>query len=114
MAFRVEDARELLELAASMGTNGAMHVQGWDWGPAGVDVADHDQPTLKSECKNVGEYHWVGGARYVARCMLTGEPSLIQPEHALHLLEDMNACHESQQTGRRVEVKSTFKWPIFG
>lgn len=97
-----------------MGTQGAMHLQGWDWGPAGVDIADHDEPILRTESKKPGDYHWVGGASYVAKCLLTGEKSLIQPEHAVHVLEVMNACHESQRTGKRVEVKSTFKWPIFG
>jgi hypothetical protein len=24
----------------------------------------------------------------------------------------MNACHESQRTGKRVTVESTFKWPL--
>ena len=35
-------------------------------------------------------------------------------EHALHVLEVMNACHQSQQTGRRIAVETSFKWPIFG
>jgi hypothetical protein len=37
---------------------------------------------------------------------------LIRPEHALHVLEVMNACHESQRTGSRVAVESSFKWPL--
>src|SRR6266700_5714844 len=96
------------------GTKGTMHMQGWDWGPGGVDVASQGEAVLETFCKDPGKYNWVGGATYVAECLLTGEPSLITPEHALHVLEVMNACHESQRTGRRINVESTFKWPLFG
>jgi predicted dehydrogenase len=97
-----------------MATKGTMHMQGWDWGPSGVDVAFHNEAVLETFCKEPGKYDWVGGASYVAECLLTGKPSLITPEHGLHVLEVMNACHESQRTGRRVKVESTFKWPLFG
>jgi predicted dehydrogenase len=97
-----------------MATKGTMHMQGWDWGPSGVDVAFLDNSELETYCKEPGQYDWVGGASYVAECLLTGKPSLITPEHGLHVLEVMNACHESQRTGRRVKVESTFKWPLFG
>jgi predicted dehydrogenase len=97
-----------------MGTKGSMHLQGWDWGPGGVDVATWDLTELETHCREAGDYKWQGGATYVAKCLLTGQKSLITPEHGLHVLEVMNACHESQRTGRRVKVESTFPWPIFG
>lgn len=97
-----------------MATKGVMHMQGWDWGPSGVDVAFQGESVLETFCKEPGKYDWVGGASYVAECLLTDQPSLITPEHGLHVLEVMNACHESQRTGRRVKVESAFKWPLFG
>jgi predicted dehydrogenase len=97
-----------------VGTKGAMHMQGWDWGPAGVDLAYEGEAILETHCKDPGKYDWVGGASYVAETLLTGRPSLISPEHGLHVLEVMNACHESQRSGRRVKVESTFQWPIIG
>jgi len=95
------------------GTKGTMHMQGWDWGPGGVDVASQGEAVLETFCKDPGKYNWVGGASYVAESLLTGSPTLITPEHGLHVLEVMNACHESQRTGRRITVESTFKWPLF-
>jgi predicted dehydrogenase len=95
------------------GRAGTMHLQGWDWGPAGVDIAQEGEAVLETFSKEPGRYNWVGGASYVAECLLTGQPSLITPEHGLHVLEVMNACHESQATGRRISVETTFKWPIF-
>lgn len=94
------------------GTRGTMHLQGWDWGPAGVDVATAELMELETQCREPWKYEWVGGAAYTAECLLAGRPSLITPEHGLHVLEVMNACHESQRTGRRVAVESKFPWPI--
>jgi predicted dehydrogenase len=96
------------------GTRGTMHLQGWDWGPGGVDVATAELTELETHCKEPGQYNWVGGASYVAECLLTGRDSLVTPEHGLHVLEVMNACHQSQRTGRRIQIETTFKWPIFG
>jgi predicted dehydrogenase len=97
------------------GTDGIMHLVGYDWGPHGVDISWRGQPVLKKErfCEDPGTYTWQGGAVYVADCMLHGNPSLITAEHGLHILEVMNAALESQETGRRVKVSSTFKWPLF-
>jgi predicted dehydrogenase len=97
-----------------MGTEGAMHLQGWDWAPVAVDVASRGKSILEPHCRDEWPYEWVGGALYVARCLLNGEKSLITAEHGLHVLEVMNACHESQRTGRRIPVTSTFPWPIIG
>lgn len=96
------------------GSGGAMHLQGWDWGAAGVDFANNDEHVLETHVKESGRYNWVGGATYVAECLLTNRESLITPEHGIHVLEVMNACHQSQRTGRRVEIETTFKWPLFG
>jgi hypothetical protein len=34
------------------------------------------------------------------------------PEHALHVLEIITAARASHKTGRRVELTSSFNWPI--
>lgn len=95
-----------------MGTKGVMHLQGWDWSSAGVDLAYEGESILETHAKEAWQYEWVGGAAYVADCMLKGTPSIITPEHGLHVLDVMNACHESQRTGRRIKCETTFPWPI--
>jgi predicted dehydrogenase len=47
-----------------------------------------------------------------AECLATGRELLVTPEHALHVLEIITAARESQKTGRRIALTSTFKWPI--
>jgi len=94
-----------------MCTKGSLHLQGWDWAPRCVDVAVPSRKRLQSLCKEEAP-GWASGVSYVARCLATGERCLITPEHALHVLDVMNACHESQRAGRRIATTTTFPWPI--
>jgi predicted dehydrogenase len=94
------------------GTDGIMHLVGYDWAPHGVDLAYRGHDKVERFCTDPGKYHWRYGASYTAECMATGKKSLITAEHGLHILEVMNAALESQETGQRVKVESTFKWPI--
>ena len=48
----------------------------------------------------------------IAESLATGTELLIAVEHALHVLEIIEAARASGQHGRRVELKSTFKWPV--
>jgi predicted dehydrogenase len=57
-------------------------------------------------------YSWPNGAAMAAECLVTGQELLVTPEHALHVLEIMIAARESQATGKRVALSSTFKWPV--
>jgi predicted dehydrogenase len=47
----------------------------------------------------------------VAECLATGKEPPFTPEHALHVVEIMTAARQSQETGRRIAMRSTFKWP---
>lgn len=97
---------------AIVGTAGSMHLAGYDWGPHAVDLATDAQKNLKRYASDPGEYSWQYGASYMSECLSTGRDSLITPEHALHVVELLAAANESQRTGRRINIKSTFKWPI--
>ena len=94
------------------GTGGNMGLAGYDWAPEGVDLVSEgaDVPTRYST--DTEGYVWEQGASYVIERMLKDEPSLITPEHALHVLEIMEAARASQSTGRRIGLRSTFKWPV--
>jgi predicted dehydrogenase len=89
-----------------------MHLVGYDWEPKGVDVATEDKPEHSRHCPDAGTYVWQEGASHMAECLATGRKPRITPEHALHVLEIMQAARESQETGRRVRLKSTFAWPV--
>jgi hypothetical protein len=52
------------------------------------------------------------GASLAAESLATGRKLLITPEHALHVLEIIVAARQSQDTGRRIPLWSTFNWPL--
>lgn len=95
-----------------VGTHGSMGLVGYDWEPRGVDLATRDQPEYRRHATDKGDFVWQMGASLAARCLATGQDMLIRPEHALHVLEIIQATRQSQETGRRVELRSTFPWPV--
>lgn len=95
-----------------VGSGGYMGLVGYDWAPQGVDLATHRQPKLERHATAAQGYNWQQGAALAAESLVTGRELLVTPEHALHVLEIITAARESQQTGRRITLKSGFKWPI--
>ncbi len=95
-----------------VGSAGFMGLVGYDWAPQGVDLATRGKPKLVRHSRDARGYVWQQGAALAARCLSTGKELLVTPEHALHVLEVITAARESQETGRRVALTSTFKRPI--
>ena len=94
------------------GSHGYMGMVGYDWEPQGVEVATMAQPKLVRHATDAQGYIWQQGAALAAECLSTGKELLVTPEQALHVLEIITAARESAATGRHVDLKSTFKWPV--
>jgi predicted dehydrogenase len=107
-----EGSKESRHTLTVVGTAGSMGLVGYDWEPLGVDLATRKQPAYKRHATDKGGYVWQQGASLAAECLATGKELLITPEHALHVVEIIVAARQSQDTGRRVSLRSTFKWPV--
>jgi predicted dehydrogenase len=107
-----DGSKEERHTVTVVGTAGSMGLVGYDWEPRGVDLATRDQPGYERHSTDKGNYVWQMGASLAAECLATGTEMLIAPEHALHVLEIILAARESQETGRRIPLRSTFKWPV--
>jgi predicted dehydrogenase len=94
------------------GTRGNMGLVGYDWAPFGVDLATLDHETPQRFVPDPGGYVWQQGATVIAEGLVTGAEPLIAAEHALHVLEIIEAARESGQSGKKVPLVSTFKWPV--
>jgi predicted dehydrogenase len=94
------------------GTKGNMCLIGYDWAPFGVDLATSDDEKGTRFVKDPADYVWEQGASVISESMVKDREPLINPEHALHVLEVIEATRESARTGKRIELVSTFKWPI--
>jgi predicted dehydrogenase len=95
-----------------VGTKGSMHMIGYDWAPAGVDLATLDDEKGKRYVEDPGTYVWEMGAAVISEFLSTGKEPRINAEHALHVLEVIEAARKSGQTGKRVRLKSKFPWPM--
>lgn len=95
-----------------VGSSGFLGLVGYDWAPQGVDLATHKQPKLERHATDAEGYIWQQGAALAAECLLTGKELLVTPEQALHVLEIITAARVSQETGKRIALTTTFKWPI--
>ena len=94
------------------GTKGNLGLVGYDWAPFGVDLAtlDNEEPTRYST--DTGTYVWQQGASLIAEALATGKEPLVNAEHALHVLEIIEAARKSGETGERIKLQSEFKWPV--
>jgi len=95
-----------------VGSGGFMGMVGYDWAPLGVDLATHESPDLTRHVTDAQGYAWPNGAAMAAECLSSGKEMLVTPEHALHVIEIITAARESSKSGKRIELKSTFKWPV--
>jgi len=107
-----EGSKETRHTISIVGTQGSMGLVGYDWEPLGVDVATQDRPTYQRFVAEKHDYVWQQGASLAAETLATGKEWLFTPEHALHVVEIIVAARESQKAGRRIELRSTFKWPV--
>lgn len=94
------------------GTKGNMNLVGYDWAPSGVDMATVDNEKTVRYVPDPGTYVWQQGASVISESLSTGVEPLINAEHALHVLEVMEATRESQATGKRITLKSVFPYPV--
>jgi predicted dehydrogenase len=94
------------------GDKGNMRMIGYDWETNGVILDDSwDRPGQLHE-KETGGYMWQEGATKVAESLVQQKEPLINVEHALHVLEIIEAARKSSASGMRVQLSSTFPWPI--
>jgi predicted dehydrogenase len=107
-----EGANERRHTISIYGSQGFLGLVGYDWEPLGVDLATEATPEFKRNVTDAEGYVWQQGASLVCETLATGKEQLFTPEHALHVVEIMTAARESQRTGRRIDLKSTFKWPV--
>jgi predicted dehydrogenase len=107
-----EGGKETRHTLSIVGTQGHMGLVGYDWEPQAVDLATQAKPTFQRHATDAAGYVWQQGASLVAECLATGKEPLFTPEHALHVLDIIVSARESQESGHRVGLRSTFKWPV--
>jgi predicted dehydrogenase len=94
------------------GEKANMRLIGYDWETNGVYLDDSwDEPGRLYEQES-GGYMWQEGATRVGESLITHVEPRIHVEHALHVLEIIEASRASSSTGRKIPLKSKFGWPM--
>lgn len=94
------------------GSEGNMHLVGYDWAPNGVDLSTKAHPAPQRFVPDAEGYVWQEGASDISRHMALHTEPRINVEHALHVLEIIEGARKSQATGRRIALTSKFPWPL--
>ena len=94
------------------GTKGNIGLVGYDWAPFGVDLTTSWTEPAVRHVPDAGDYVWQQGASVIAESLVTGISPRIQVEHALHVLEIIEAARASGKEGKRISLESSFPWPM--
>lgn len=94
------------------GNKGNMRLIGYDWETNGVVLDNFENQPPKLYEKDKGGYEWQEGARVTGESIVKGTEPRINVEHALHVLEIIEAARHSSATGMKIKLKSKFPWPI--
>jgi predicted dehydrogenase len=107
-----EAGNQTLHSIQIYGDKGNMRLIGYDWETNGVMLDTHWDKPAELMSTDKGGYEWQEGARVTGESIITGVEPKINVEHALHVLEIIEAARESSATGMKVKLKSTFPWPV--
>ena len=94
------------------GSLGNMRLIGYDWETSGVMLDNSLTDPAKLYVTESEGYEWQEGARVTGESIVKGIEPRINVEHALHVLEIMEAARKSSATGMEVKLVSTFPWPM--
>jgi predicted dehydrogenase len=94
------------------GDQGNLRLIGYDWETNGVYLDNSwDKPAVLYQEDSEG-YQWQEGATRVGESLVKHIEPRINVEHALHVLEIIEAARKSSATGMKIPLKSTFQWPM--
>lgn len=107
-----EAKRQQLHSIQIYGDQGNLRLIGYDWETNGVCLDNSwDEPAKLYQQDSEG-YQWQEGATKIGESLVKGIEPRINVEHALHVLEIIEAAKKSSATGMKVKLKSKFKWPM--
>lgn len=94
------------------GDYGNLRLIGYDWETNGVYLDNSWTEPAKLHQQDSEGYVWEEGATKTGESLVKGIEPRINVEHALHVLEVIEAARKSSATGTQVKLKSKFTWPM--
>lgn len=103
---------EQISTLSLIGTKARMDMIGYDWAPIAIDVATPSQQKMQRMATETGNYSWYEGATIACEYLSTGREPLFRTDHALHVIEIIEAARKSQETGSRIDLRSEFSYMV--
>ncbi len=94
------------------GDSGNMRLIGYDWETSGVMLDTSWTEPAKLYATESEGYEWQEGARVTGESIIKEIEPRINAEHALHVLEIMEAARKSSASGMKIKLESKFPWPM--
>jgi predicted dehydrogenase len=94
------------------GDLGNMRLIGYDWETTGVMLDTSWTEPAKLYATESEGYEWQEGATVTGESIIKGIEPRINVEHALHVLEIIEAARKSSATGMKIKLESKFPWPM--
>jgi predicted dehydrogenase len=94
------------------GDAGNLRLIGYDWETNGVYLDNSWTEPAKLYQEDSEGYQWQEGATRIGEALVKHVEPRINAEHALHVLEIIEAARKSSATGTRIQLKSKFPWPM--
>jgi predicted dehydrogenase len=94
------------------GDKGNMRLIGYDWETYGVYLDDSWEKSATLYEAETGGYQWQEGATKVGESIVKNIEPRINVEHALHVLEIIEASRKSSEKGIKIMLQSNFMWPM--
>ncbi len=107
-----EGAEQTLHTIQIYGDKGNLRLIGYDWEPNGVYLDNEERQKTTPEVTDAEGYVWQEGATVTGEALIDQREPRINTEHALHVLEIIEAARKSSETGRKITLKSRFPWPM--
>ena len=107
-----EATNQTLHSIQVYGDSGNMRLIGYVWEQKAVvlDTSWSEPPV--SHQQDAEGYQWQEGATKIGESLVKQIEPRINAEHALHVLEIIEAARKSSATGTKIKLKSKFKWPM--
>jgi len=94
------------------GDAGNLRLIGYDWETNGVYLDNSWTEPAKLYQEDSEGYQWQEGATKIGESLVKNIEPRINAEHALHVLEIIEAARKSSATGTKIKLKSKFPWPM--
>lgn len=90
------------------GARGVIRMLGYTWAPQGYELWQNEAGCWQVFEESDPDYHWTAGLDHLIQCVRSRTRPIVTSQHALHVTEIMIRALESGESGRALDLETTF------